>query len=87
MQNSVVSFPAVQETKRTVINQKITEISPEMPATSISICPTIQKHVQYSGFLSPLTYSDVVSSSSQRMDAVYENVMNFLNKIHEEDAI
>lgn len=87
MQDSIVSFPAIQETKHTVINQKITEISPEMRSKSISISPIVQKYVQYPRFLSPLTYGDVMSSSSQKMDAVYENVMSFLKKVHEEDAV
>lgn len=87
MPTSVVSFPTTSNINNTVIDQKITDISPEMRADQIHISPNVQKFVSYPAYLKSFTYSDIVTSSSEKMDEVYERVTSFLQKIHEDDVV
>lgn len=87
MPHSVVTFPKFQAETQPVIDPKITSISPEMRSVHINVSPMVQKFVQYPTFLNVLTYSDVVANSSEKMEAVYERVTAFLQKIRDEDPI
>ena len=87
MQSSVVPFSKTFELKNSIINPQIRKIFPKQKAQSINVSPNVMSAISFPSFVREITCYDVMASSTERMEKVYERVTAFLQKVREDSAI
>jgi len=81
----LTNFPKNKEVKQNIINQRVAEISNEMRSTRISVSSNVKEYIMYPSYISDITYGNILDSSVQKMDIIYEKVMSFLGNLNEEE--